>query len=380
VSLAQQHALRIDVGLVQEAIRAGITSKRASAHDNHWTRWVEFCLQLNVDPHLSNISDPVPLLQVFTQRYRDGRIAPSQATVKSRTAEDALRAVGQAFSLLGTKDPRKDAHGNIDFRITRQLRAYNKTDTPPRRVKPLPISIILHILNAAHNLHPTASNKIISDVICIAFYFLLRPGEYTGTTADDHPFLLRDVSLHLGTRTLNIMTDPLHLITAATACSYKFTRQKNGTENEVVTHGRSDNLLCCPTRATIRLVLYHRQHNTAASKPLASYYHRNKLTPVTPTDVTERIRSSANALRHATGIDPSELSARSLRAGGAMALLCGNIDTDVIQLFGRWHSDAMLRYLHVQAEPVMKKLARIMFNHGQYSFHSTDTVPIVDDN
>jgi hypothetical protein len=36
-----------------------------------------------------------------------------------------------------------------------------------------------------------------------------------------------------------------------------------------------------------------------------------------------------------------------------MALLCAHVDTDIIRLVGRWHSNEMLRYLHIQAEPTM---------------------------
>ena len=95
-------------------------------------------------------------------------------------------------------------------------------------------------------------------------------------------------------------------------------------------------------------------------------------------DVTERTKQAAAANFNATGIKPSELSARSLRAGGAMALLCGNVDFDLIQMLGRWHSDAMIRYLHLQAQPVSQQLAAKMFNHGTYNFLPTETVPIAD--
>ena len=59
-----------------------------------------------------------------------------------------------------------------------------------------------------------------------------------------------------------------------------------------------------------------------------------------------------------------------------MALLCANVDQDLIKLLGRWHSDAMIRYLFVQAEPIMKKFASAMFNNGSYTFFPDDTVPL----
>ena len=71
------------------------------------------------------------------------------------------------------------------------------------------------------------------------------------------------------------------------------------------------------------------------------------------------------------GISPSDISARSLRASGAMALLCAQVDSDTIRLLGRWRSDEMLRYLHVQAQPVMKNFARRMLEGGHYTMLQT---------
>jgi hypothetical protein len=50
-----------------------------------------------------------------------------------------------------------------------------------------------------------------------------------------------------------------------------------------------------------------------------------------------------------------------------MALLCSGVDTDVIRLVGRWKSDEMLRYLHVQALPHTTALAHDMVRHGAFS-------------
>jgi len=43
--------------------------------------WLTFTESLQLDSSLSGIADPVPILQVFAARYRDGRIAPSKAPV-----------------------------------------------------------------------------------------------------------------------------------------------------------------------------------------------------------------------------------------------------------------------------------------------------------
>ena len=50
-----------------------------------------------------------------------------------------------------------------------------------------------------------------------------------------------------------------------------------------------------------------------------------------------------------------------------MALLCGRVDHNVIQLVGHWRSDAIFRYLHAQALPLVNPLAGIMLCHGSYA-------------
>ena len=58
-----------------------------------------------------------------------------------------------------------------------------------------------------------------------------------------------------------------------------------------------------------------------------------------------------------------------------MALLCANVDTDMIRLMGRWQSDVMLRYLHLQAQPVMNKFANKMLTGGHYVLQPGQDVP-----
>jgi hypothetical protein len=53
-----------------------------------------------------------------------------------------------------------------------------------------------------------------------------------------------------------------------------------------------------------------------------------------------------------------------------MALLCAKVDTDTIRLLGRWRSDEMLRYLHVQTFPLVAPLASQMLRHGHFSLMS----------
>jgi hypothetical protein len=78
--------------------------------DNHWVHWDALCVEHNINQYLRTRDDLVPILQVFGGRYRDGRLAPLKNPNKSRTVEDALGAMSQAYARLKAPDPRKDSH------------------------------------------------------------------------------------------------------------------------------------------------------------------------------------------------------------------------------------------------------------------------------
>lgn len=58
-----------------------------------------------------------------------------------------------------------------------------------------------------------------------------------------------------------------------------------------------------------------------------------------------------------------------------MALLCGKVDTSIIQLVGRWRSDVMLRYLHLQAGALMSTLAQTILQAGSFHLVPGQEVP-----
>ena len=102
----------------------------------------------------------------------------------------------------------------------------------------------------------------------------------------------------------------------------------------------------------------------APTTPLNAY----SITPpryVQSSDVTRWIRTALELHPH-PGYTPRDVSARTTRAGGAMALLCAGVDRDRIRMIGRWRSDELFRYLHVQAQPVMTGIAAAMLRGGSY--------------
>jgi hypothetical protein len=274
--------------------------------------------------------------------------------------------VGQTFTSLGTGDPRLTASGKQDFRLARQLRSYTRADAPPKRVKPIPLVVLLNIMGLALAALANVGNLAVADMIAIAFFLLLRPGEYTAPGGDSTPFRLQDVNLTIGYHVYNGTTIPLELLQAVSFVTYTITDQKNGVKGESVGLSRSGNAALCLVESTTRRIEHLRINDAPPDTPLCTYYLDGNPKYVTATDITTTLRFSVTALGPNLGFTAAEVSARSLRNAGAMALLCAGVGTDKIKLLGRWLSEEMFKYLTVQAQPVLHNFARLMVAGADY--------------
>ena len=214
-------------------------------------------------------------------------------------------------------------------------------------------------------------------MICIAFFFLNRPGEYALATEGSRstPFCLRDVTFSTGSRQLDPFTASLPELASASFALLTYTNQKNSVRGEQIGHGPTRDSYIGPLQALYRRVAHLRAHNAPPDTPLYSVFVNGSITPIRSLHITAALRLAAVALYDSTGISPSDISARGLRAGGAMSLLCARVDTDIIRLVGRWRSDAMFRYLHAQAYPLMHSYAQAMLDHGSFSLLPGQFVP-----
>jgi hypothetical protein len=167
-------------------------------------------------------------------------------------------------------------------------------------------------------------------------------------------------------RRLHHMTCTDHDLTLVNFLALEFTKQKNGVRGDLVGLGRSGHPTWCPILALINRVKHLRSYRAPPTLPLYSYY-QFRWQSITTTTLTTYLRYTVTAMVAQFGITPSDISIRSLRSSGAMALLCAKVDTDVIRLLGKWRSDEMLRYLHVQSFPLLAPLAPQMLHHGAFT-------------
>jgi hypothetical protein len=215
-----------------------------------------------------------------------------------------------------------------------------------------------------------------ADMIGLAFFFLLRPGEYANSPSDSTPFEARDVQLFHGQQRLNLSNASDAQLLTATFCSLTFRDQKNGVKGEVVGLSHGGDPFLSPTKILARCIIYIRSHTDDTHIPLCKYFTANSSKCITPRDITKLLRDAVTFLGPSLGFLPSDVTARCLRAAGANALLCANVDTDIIRLLGRWKSDEMLRYLHLQAAPLMSDFSRRMLTGGNFTLIPNQTVPL----
>jgi hypothetical protein len=212
----------------------------------------------------------------------------------------------------------------------------------------------------------------ILDMAIIGFFFLCRPGEHT-KTRDNTPFKLQDVTLFRNGTVVEWKTIPIENIgeiDSATSAQLMFTTQKNGVKGETMQHGMTGDPHVCPVRALVRRITYLRQLNCPYDTPLCFFRDEdNKKRFVSSAALTYLLRLGIKTVKlthPSLSIEPNEIDARSLRAGGATALLCARAHPVDTQLFGRWKSDTMIRYLHITYNPVVKDFARKMFAEGDF--------------
>ena len=133
-----------------------------------------------------------------------------------------------------------------------------------------------------------------------------------------------------------------------------------------------------PKEALRCRVSHLRQYGAPADTPLARFKTpRDRWTKMSLTMITSHLKAMVKLFAGThLGFTHKDVSARSLQAAGDMALLCSGVDTDIISLNGRWRSNEMMRYLHVQSGPIMRNYSKLIISHGNYNLLPHNLVPI----
>ena len=283
--------------------------------------------------------------------------------------------MGKGISNLGQPDPRFPTHNqNQHHLLASFLKRLRSEDSLETRAYPVNITIIKGLPSAlasgAVDIGGTASSLI--DLILVAFFWLLWPCEYLAVKEEGQstPFHLEDLWFTAHGRLYSADDSSLNDVQPSDLvyASLTFTDQKNGVGGEQITQSCINDINLCPVRALARIASRLHHHGAPPTAPIHQHFFDSQWTNFRSSNVTAALLASAGALRSQTGIDLALLSGRSLHPCGATALLCARVNSDSIKLLGRWKSDAMFRYLRIQALAYSVNLAQQMLNHGAYTF------------
>jgi hypothetical protein len=97
---------------------------------------------------------------------------------------------------------------------------------------------------------------------------------------------------------------------------------------------------------------------------------KNQSLPTLPLPTSWPPSVSQTNVQHLTSVDPKCITSYSLHSGGATTLLVTKVNPKSISLVGCRRSDAMLRYLCIQALTKTHNHAYAMLNFGNFTFHS----------
>ena len=236
--------------------------------------------------------------------------------------EKALRHMAQAFVLEGYPNPRRAGAGSdLALALTNLLKSFRVCDAAPKPQVALPVHAI-DLVAGARSDPPNASPReaATAHLIVMAFYFLMRGGEYTlppGHRATRTvQFRICDIRFWLG-QTLLPSTSNAAILAAASSATLIMDNQNNGQRGNVI-HQEAVNADFCPVRSTAAIVSAIMAQDMPLTTPISFVQPGIH---VQPPHILHAVRRGAKLAKLTdSGYSLSQIGAHSLRASGAMAL------------------------------------------------------------
>jgi hypothetical protein len=163
--------------------------------------------------------------------------------------ETLLQEGARFLDSWGVGDPRRSTLGQpfLDAPFANMIRRWKGEDPGPKPQQ-------VHRIAEVYGTSPILRCRITSDLVVVAYFFLLRVGEYTPTTPrrGQHkctvPLRKGDITFWHQTRV--IPTDsPLECLLQADRATINLANQKNGVKDAKVSHTPLGDPTICPCRS-----------------------------------------------------------------------------------------------------------------------------------
>jgi hypothetical protein len=328
-----------------------------------------------VDPYLQGtpFTEAVRTITGFAARVRVGGYGRGR-TVKADTVSTAIAAVGKEIALASGVNPTKMKHTEkLLPRIGQMLDGWRKKDGPVMKKLPVEVDVPEYLVKLGLAKDAEELTKATGDLSLIAFYYLLRVGEYTTKGSRNESkqtvqFRMKDVIFFLEDEYGKLKQLPRDAsdeeIMRADCATLRLDNQKNGWRNVCVNHHHNGDELFSPVRGIGRRYIHIRKHmrgnwNTNLS---AVWEENGKRLDVTDKHISKGLKLAAAVLEYPEyrGIPIERIDTHSLRIGGANALhLAGYTDRE-IQKMGQWRGETFKEYVREQLSVFSEGMSRKM--------------------
>jgi hypothetical protein len=313
----------------------------------------------------------VRALTGFAARVRQGYYGRGKR-VATGTVVGTITAVGQEVALVCGQNPTKvTGSEKLLPRLAQTFDGWRKEDPPTTKQLPVEADVPELLVERGRDGNATPLDEAIGDLSLIAFYYLLRIGEYTVKGKrnetkqtvqfkyEDITFFKKDSSGKLRCLPRNA---PAHLIATADGATMKLDNQKNGWKGVCIYHEANGDDYLCPVKALGRRYIHIRQHGGTTTTTLSSYWTKGTRADVTAEHISSALKSAATELHYPTnkGIPISRINTHSLRSGGANALSLNGYSDTQIQKMGRWRGATFKEYIREELACYARNMSRDM--------------------
>jgi hypothetical protein len=255
------------------------------------------------------------------------------------------------------------------------LDGWRKDDPPTTKKLPVEADVPEHLCNVGTRPGATSLEAAVGDLTLIAFYYLLRVGEYTckgtrNSSKQTVQFKVEDVtffqSCNGSLRQLPRNASPEQIMSAHSA-TLKLDNQKNGWKGVCIHQEHNGESIACPVRALGRRYLHIQAHEPDTRTFLSAYYDKGVRYDVTDRNISAALKVAALLLDYPSrGFPIERIDTHSLRSGGANALSLAGYSDRQIQKMGRWRGSTFKEYIREELHVFSEGMSTHMKKHFKF--------------
>ena len=290
--------------------------------------------------------------------------------VRVGSVRTAIAAVAQTIAMDRGETPFHNEAGEYHLPIKLMFEGFAKEDPASEKKLAVGVDVPEHCCRRGARAK-TAKARAIGDLILIAFYFLLRIGEYTMKATRNNSkqtvqFRMKDVQFFKKEEGILKPLPPKandDEILTADSVTLRLSNQKNGHKNACIHQHHNGRKICSPVRAVGRRFCHIREHSTDPNTHLSAFFESEaNRGDVNDNDIRRELKTAAIALDYEShrGIPISRIDTHSLRAGGANALHLAGYSNREIMKMGRWRSSTFMEYIQEQLSTFTKGMSKNM--------------------